>query len=244
MLIVNACSAQLTSAITAVLSGSITEAIKGFYKLRKAFLSLDGILDIETKYLKQLNNASRASLVSQTKAISPTTPQTSSNQGGSFTPIDEKQEPPLPENLPPIDVNGKNFELDPLLAAKVFTTHTDIFIHSGTRLCYGLLLLVFSMIESPVFNKILYIIGFKGDRDRGAQLLVRINGFLLLHFQFLKRVLAYSYALTSLSNRESLDSIFSKPFQIKRTLTSRSLTVAGNKISKFQQRYSWNCLTW
>lgn len=66
----------------------------------------------------------------------------------------------------PTRVESKLLEIDP--ASVGITSHTDIFIHSGTRLCYGILLVVFSMIENPLFNKILYIVGFKGDRERNA----------------------------------------------------------------------------
>ncbi len=69
----------------------------------------------------------------------------------------------------PTRVQSKLLEIDP--ASVGITSHTDIFIHSGTRLCYGILLVVFSMIENPLFNKILYIVGFKGDRERGTRYL-------------------------------------------------------------------------
>ena len=55
--------AQLTSAITAVLSGSVTQAIAGFYKLRKAYLTLDGIMEVESKYFKHRASSRRASMV-------------------------------------------------------------------------------------------------------------------------------------------------------------------------------------
>jgi hypothetical protein len=78
----------------------------------------------------------------------------------------------------PTRVESKLLEIDP--ASVGITSHTDIFIHSGTRLCYGILLVVFSMIENPLFNKILYIVGFKGDRERGTRYLwqaARFNNF-------------------------------------------------------------------
>lgn len=191
---------QLTSAICAVLSGSVTEAIKGFYKLRKAYLTLDGIMEIESNYLRQRvashsKSFSRASLVSTHSEKTPLT----SSQGPSTTTIlnnvDEKAglEPGSTPNgslhsvpghveaasLEPVTrQESKLLDVEP--AAVGITNHTDIFIHSGTRLCYGILLVVFSMIENPLFSKILYIVGFKGDRERGTRYLwqaARFNNF-------------------------------------------------------------------
>ena len=197
---------QLTSAICAVLSGSVTEAIRGFYKLRKAYLTLDGIMDVESKYLQRMAASRRNSFASRKdmpsrlhRQSSLTTPPATRN--GSSTLIDdalaekdpsigpaadienqsESNEEMTPENsMPtiPTRVQSKLLEIDP--ASVGITSHTDIFIHSGTRLCYGILLVVFSMIENPLFTKILYIVGFKGDRERGTRYLwqsARFNNF-------------------------------------------------------------------
>ena len=198
---------QFTGALAAVLSGSVTEAIRGFYKLRKAYLTLDGIMDIEAKYLKEqarLQNGSRLSWASlsnrpSTRDAEPTpaaSKQVSASSSQEFNreklasiePPNEKSgnEPESLETLspisplPPTPVSVRSHLLDDDPENLGFTAHTDIFIHSGTRLCYGILLVVFSMIESPLFSRILYIVGFKGDRERGTRYLwqaARFNNF-------------------------------------------------------------------
>ncbi|TVY18861.1 Mitochondrial outer membrane protein iml2 [Lachnellula arida] len=178
---------QLTSAICAVLSGSVTEAIKGFYKLRKAYLTLDGIMEIEGKYLKERAASRKGSLASRSGRPSTarsTATRTSKEldagairgrkstgsikDSAQLEKVDNADlEPEVP--LTATTVQSRFLEIDP--ASVGITSHIDIFIHSGTRLCYGLLLVVFSMIENPIFSKILYIVGFKGDRERGTRYL-------------------------------------------------------------------------
>jgi hypothetical protein len=174
--------AQLTSAITAVLSGSVTQAIAGFYKLRKAYLTLDGIMEVESKYIKHRASSRRTSMASRRETLSRMRTQESShthpilpigNDGRGSTELTEKDLPEVTPttSMPPVPTRTRSnvLELDP--ESLGITSHTDIFIHSGTRLCYGLLLVIFSMIENPIFNKILYIVGFKGDRERGTRYL-------------------------------------------------------------------------
>jgi hypothetical protein len=196
--------AQLTSAITAVLSGSVTHAISGFYKLRKAYLTLDGIMEVESKYFKHTatstgRTSSIASMMDtihrmkthesvSTRPGSRSTTRVSNevdtekiylptNHGP--TPLDNSLDgvEHTPDSSIPLFTRARSnvLEMDP--ATLGITSHTDVFIHSGTRLCYGILLVVFSMIENPVFNKILYIVGFKGDRERGTRYLWQASRF-------------------------------------------------------------------
>ncbi len=201
---------QLTSAICAILSGSIIEAIKGFRKLRQAYLTLDGIMQIEARYLKhritpgkKSLDSTKISLVSSHRKSGPTAPVPLGNGSLSKSnpegPFDEKSSAELADHprqsigsvgsgmlhleidndgeLSPVVTrqDSKLLEVDP--ASVGITNHTDIFIHSGTRLCYGVLLVVFSMVENPIFNKILYIVGFKGDRERGTRYLWQATRF-------------------------------------------------------------------
>jgi hypothetical protein len=191
----------------------VTEAIRGFYKLRKAYLTLDGIMEIESNYLKQRTRPTSAELASprgsighyNKQGVMNTPPSTShgssSTPASEFSAANEKTSLEIPGTLnaspgteprtsdlekdfetltlqAPTRVESKLLDIDP--ASVGITSHTDIFIHSGTRLCYGILLVVFSMIENPLFNKILYVVGFKGDRERGTRYLwqaARFNNF-------------------------------------------------------------------
>lgn len=172
-----------------MLSGSVTEAIKGFYKLRKAFLTLDDIMAIESKYLRERIGSSRASLASQTeRPLTGHYSRTSTDLGAGnvmgekpdgdaqVQEILEKEsetEPDIP--LGTTKAQSRLLDIDP--ASVGITSHTDVYIHSGTRLCYGTLLVVFSMIENPLFSRILYIVGFKGDRERGTRYLWQSSRF-------------------------------------------------------------------
>ncbi|KAH7403498.1 outer membrane protein-like protein iml2 [Cadophora sp. MPI-SDFR-AT-0126] len=192
-----------SNAICAVLSGSVTGAMGGFFKLRKSFMTLDGIMDIESKYLQKRAASRRGSVASRKDAESESIRLPHGGDGASLQAVttdDEKAaiagaavlngtpgSPMLNRTQTstttgslqiPTRVESKLLDIDP--ASVGITSHTDIFIHSGTRLCYGILLVVFSMIENPVFNRILYIVGFKGDRERGTRYLwqaARFNNF-------------------------------------------------------------------
>ncbi|KAL8688834.1 MAG: hypothetical protein Q9218_005350, partial [Villophora microphyllina] len=244
---------QLMSAVVSVLNESLTESIRGFYKLRKAFVTLDAILDAENRYMR---GYSRRSLDSQRSTESLRSNRSArSTKGGPATFGDEpamptKQERSLLDNvrqneavaaagrtgkteqqkpinddsdedefydaddiatetetytghleidgmtkdlseaslngpnsrsespdLPPprsLPTNHQIMDHDP--DSDVFSNPIDVFIHSGANLCFGLLLVMISMIP-PAFNKLLFIIGFHGDRDRGLLLLWQASKF-------------------------------------------------------------------
>ncbi|KAK4223008.1 hypothetical protein QBC38DRAFT_447745 [Podospora fimiseda] len=216
--------AQLMNAVVAVMHESLTEGLKGFYKLRKAFITLDGIIEAEKRYVESVNGGT------ETKAAQ-TVPKprrksfSEDPMPGTFdesefadfedqeTPVgtekvqkdstvadaevlDEKLkslalspadtpevfqtplESPTPQNG--IDTPSSAAQLAQLNAAgtdaTLFKSTVDIFIHSGANMCFGLLLLIISMVP-PAFSRLLYVIGFKGDRDRGVRMLWQSTKF-------------------------------------------------------------------
>lgn len=214
---------QLMSAVLAVLNESLTESLKGFYKLRKAYLALEVISSAEQAHLKRLSSSSVGSWSAKgsSQSLAPSTasqgtkstligPETGTKnvqdaaaEDDDFEFVDANQdlqgETPaeyqghidsahLAAKLGDLDLksgHGKaplqNDALeqtpeaiaDEDIGYDEFTkTPIDLFIHSGTNLCFGILLLLLSLIP-PAFSKLLYIIGFKGDRDRGLDMLWR-----------------------------------------------------------------------
>jgi hypothetical protein len=244
--------AMLMSAVVAVLNENLVEGIKGFYKMRKAFFTLDGIMEVEHKYMMQKDGldpwSSETSLslergeksmpgafgddvfveqgsapisrnASKTKLVGKVTNQHISIHEPSGTPDDSDLEfvdadeahsgvqtpanylghitskddmakkmedlslssDTTPETSEPetstdpiAPSRRKNINLDS--DSDVFSNLIDVYIHSGTNLCYGLMLLIISMIP-PAFSKLLSIIGFKGDRDRGIRMLWQSTKF-------------------------------------------------------------------
>ncbi|KAH7039697.1 uncharacterized protein B0I36DRAFT_419243 [Microdochium trichocladiopsis] len=184
--------AQLMSAIVAVLHESLTEGIKGFYKLRKAYITLDGIMESESAYLKQqgiklengkdimLNMAAPPKSVDDdedlefTDAAESGIPTPEEYEGHLAREVDESA-----QKLKQLSVEEKNTSKvpgTPETAADVFTNPIDAFVHSGANMCFGILLLIISMVP-PAFSRLLSIIGFRGDRERGVQMLWQSTRF-------------------------------------------------------------------
>ncbi len=247
--------ALLMNAVVGVMHESLTEGLKGFYKLRKAFVTLDGIMQAEEEYLRTLQGEGAGTAPprrrprmsddlmpgsfdeSEFADLEGTgTPVAKEKEGsdeefvvvpndpsGAQTPAltlskpddQEKETPkaadavavpelldqrldqltvsqpepsdtssqmrpssqsstrdPSPDNRPPDLGLLHQFGADKSL----FTSTADIFVHSGVNMCFGILLLIMSMVP-PAFSRLLYVIGFKGDRDRGVQMLWQATKF-------------------------------------------------------------------
>ncbi|KAE8159991.1 hypothetical protein BDV40DRAFT_314310 [Aspergillus tamarii] len=166
--------AQLMSAVVGVLNESLTESIKGFYKMRKAYITLDGILKMEQAYMQsQFGGVSPAdqgeaskpnpTATVEAKGLSQRLSDLSVSQDSSKS--EESTEPSTPN---PGDMLSHDPDSD------IFKNQIDVFVHSGSNFCFGILLLVISMVP-PAFSKLLSIIGFYGDKERGLRMLWQAN---------------------------------------------------------------------
>ncbi|KAF2463160.1 uncharacterized protein BDR25DRAFT_115658 [Lindgomyces ingoldianus] len=258
--------AQLMSAIVGVLNESLTEAIKSFYKLRKAYLTLEGVMDAERKFLRErsvssLNSTRSENSTSPTQGGSPlTVPKLGQSAAGSSTSLckevkeeaktdvneekgkgggdedgedfdfvdadEERQDLETPveyrghlgiptEKGETVDMDTVKRDLDlkssaaPNLPSEpsdsvpdpgedfagltasdtiqasddlaLYGDHpVDVFIISGANFCFGILLLLISLVP-PAFATLLKIVGFKGDRERGIQMLWQATKFHNIH---------------------------------------------------------------
>ena len=234
---------QVMMAVVGVLNESLTESLKGFYKLRKAYMTLDSLAQMEDNFmkgqavqsLKSSRTVSRESLKGTSSGVvTPAQPEDSTLAHGpsglrhaevlredSDDEDDEFFEAPEADdvhrdqrvldgysgkveldhlhdqhlekqmealNIPdrPDSSHTQDFEKQPMPTSAgiltedadsdVFTNSLDVFIHSGTNLMFGVLNLMISMVP-PTFTKLLFIVGFKGDRDRGLRMLWQASKF-------------------------------------------------------------------
>lgn len=268
------------SAIVGVLNESLTEAIKSFYKLRKAYLTLEGVMDAEKKFLKERSTSSLNSTASDSSSrpasrgsarggggppvakvpapekASAEASSTSLEKGKEEKSKETKQDPESKQkstqdddddefdfvdadeehlgaetpaeymghinvpaekgesvvldnterklhiksssapNLPSEETNVdtsvpdavEEFEQltlsDTVKAGEdisQFGDHpVDVFIISGSNFCFGILLLIISLVP-PAFSTLLKIVGFKGDKERGIQMLWQATKFHNIH---------------------------------------------------------------
>ena len=229
--LVNA-EAQLMGAIISVMHESLTEGIKGFYKLRKAFVALDAIMEAESRVLaerkpngavqgpssvagaakhnpvvedqKNLDSDSDLEFVDAPEDVEKS--QAPTAYAGHLKRVSSKSAPgsvldkdmndlvletstaSLPtsrQGTPDSQERNGSPQRRPVRQtlldqagpdSSTFTNPVDVFVHSGANMCFGILLLIISMVP-PAFSKLLYIIGFKGDRERGVQMLWQSTKF-------------------------------------------------------------------
>ena len=227
---------QLLAAVVAVLTESLTESLKGFYKLRKAYMTLNGLIEIEKNFAQDRTAEGSKSKLPNSLASLASTPAVSvdgDQRSGDLTQVsaegrlgkpdhassnneqqavraaaddedevfydapemkeadksgfaDNSQRVPqkemadissAPGTIPSIGTQDQDFApKTPGVRADngVVPNPVDSFIQSGTGLCFGLLLVMISMIP-PAFGKLLAIVGFRGDRERGLKLLWQVT---------------------------------------------------------------------
>ncbi|KAE8154918.1 outer membrane protein iml2 [Aspergillus avenaceus] len=170
--------AQLMSAVVGVLNESLTESIKGFYKMRKAYVTLDSILKMEQTFMQtkdsgtgtpaELTNPgalkSNATATVEAQGLRQRLSDLSVSQGSS------KSESSTDVSTPNADMLSHDPESD------IFKNQIDVFVHSGSNFCFGILLLLISMVP-PAFTRLLSIIGFHGDKERGLRMLWQASKF-------------------------------------------------------------------
>lgn len=250
--------AQIMIAVVGVLNESLTEAIRGFYKLRKAYWTLDSLTQMEHATVKARNarsiSSSRPHTPDSAKSAQSTTVDSvlqqklnpkgqdvsqalqpsslhqadsqhtqgdaDSEDSDDFYDVNEirdeneitktytgkletEADMTLTQNIldpsetaveklsalslsHPIrpgssgSLRETSADSNNLLTADpddpIFDSPVDVFIHSGTNFCFGLISLLISMVP-PAFSKLLYIIGFRGDRNRGMRMLWQASKF-------------------------------------------------------------------
>ncbi|RBR25069.1 uncharacterized protein FIESC28_02126 [Fusarium coffeatum] len=167
---------QLMGAVVGVLHESLIDAMKSFLKLRKAFMTLDAIIEAETKMLGSMPQAtSEASL-----SAKPVTDVTKSMEkldieSGTQTPANvesSSEDEKVDEGAPLKEARSKATESDNVLLENPL----DIFVHSGASMCFGMILLMLTLVP-PAFTRLLSVVGFRGDRERGVRMLWRSTAY-------------------------------------------------------------------
>ncbi|KAM5342072.1 hypothetical protein ACJ41O_015103 [Fusarium nematophilum] len=176
---------QLMGAVVGVLHESLIDAMKSFLKLRKAFMTLDAIIEAENKTLgNRLAGQSEGSLSANMEKLevesksgdgssgTQTPSNLESSSASSTTPGTSTEDDKVDEGAPLREARSKPTESDTVLLENPL----DVFVHSGANMCFGLILLMLTLVP-PAFSRILSVVGFRGDRERGVRMLWRSTAY-------------------------------------------------------------------
>lgn len=150
--------AMVMGSVVGVLRESLTEAIRSFYKVRKALFILQKIEGLENTIFLDRPAAKPA----LTKGPTAQTHDESDEDDDLF--VDAEEDQGKFKDKP--STSTSTIEIDRAL----LKSPTDQFVHSGYRMLHGTVLLLLSLIP-PAFSRLLSIVGFRGDRERGLKLL-------------------------------------------------------------------------
>ncbi|KAI5800121.1 outer membrane protein Iml2/Tetratricopeptide repeat protein 39 [Geopyxis carbonaria] len=149
--------AQLMSAVVGLLSESLVDTMKSFYKLRAAYKSL------ETLYITISTLESSKQTISDSHVSSAERLSNNLENGDNYMEIQYNKQSDISttiKNPRPGTSSSRNLSKQSL----------EDFSASGCYLCFGLLLLLVSLVP-PSLARVMTIVGFKGDRERGLELL-------------------------------------------------------------------------
>lgn len=171
------------SAVVGVLSESMVEAMKSFYKLRTAYKTLEGLQQtVDQVVAKRGTQQAAQQQEADTDSSDDEFMEVRSVQSN-------ESDSPRP---PPVETESKLARRTTRDAVEVL----DVFIESGTSLCFGILLLFISLIP-PALTRLLSVLGFRGgemnikalfklqltlvDRERGIRTLWNATKFDNIH---------------------------------------------------------------
>ncbi|KAA8908451.1 outer membrane protein Iml2/Tetratricopeptide repeat protein 39 [Sphaerosporella brunnea] len=165
--------AQLMSAVVGLLSESVAETLKAFYRMRTAYKTLEGIYNVVST-MKEAETASGSPVgsshqsvrsVATAKSHVPTSSSKSSTKGAKMSGR---------SSVLDLSLEGLSRRLSQASIARTKSRmardEVEVFVKTGCSLCFGLMLLLLGMVP-PSLGRVMSIVGFRGDRQRGLAML-------------------------------------------------------------------------
>lgn len=177
--------AQLLRAVLAVLNGDLAEIVKGLYNLKKAYVTLDAITK-SSRDGRARSSSSRTDVQSsaspsrESSASSVVQSEVSDDEEDDF--FDAEEDFAAPDSRYNDESQSSGFtvtypgsqtsRLSLRLSSKDdgAPNAVDRFVYISSNVAFGVLLLGISLIPAA-FSMPLRVVGFRGDRDRGLNLL-------------------------------------------------------------------------
>lgn len=197
--------AQLLGTVATILQNpkSIKDSVVALYKLRKFVKTLDRIADAEGRAMKRQREllAGKLSLsdddefevidAADEAEEDVTAAALEEALEDDWTEVDEGDaalptEDAIENIIAKLEINHQDVKaapaapagrkIEPELDPSLLLNPIDIFIHTSANLCYGMLLLARAAVP-PSFSRLLSVLGFQDDQDRGMRMLWQASKF-------------------------------------------------------------------